>query len=215
MEARHSIVTTALGWRADGVGGGTLVFSDRHQRFLAIPTVNLRLSGLTKGERGRIGSAKDSAGHVAPETYILFALMLSGLGCESTARRYREACADRLEIEPEIAERFVNSPAEFERFAGDWLATLVKETGANGLSAVASLLRKIEEKVREPTAEEVDLLRVVESESAKSGGVPTKKAVRRGWLEGRCGRTEDQFDATLDAIGFQWLPTAKRGKDAH
>lgn len=102
---------------------------------------------------------------------------------------------------------------------GKWVVELIEGGGSRSLRELLRLLEAIESKsawfTEEPkevlTHEEAEFCKVLSRATCEIADVPTQKRVREEWLAIRSGRTERQFIDVRNALGFKWLPQAKRG----
>lgn len=88
---------------------------------------------------------------------------------------------------------------------------LVEACQRGNLIKIGELVKHLSENYRGATYEEKELLRVIGGIATRKWDVPFQKDVREEWIDLRDGRDEDSFRRTRDAVGFKWLPPAKRG----
>ena len=103
----------------------------------------------------------------------------------------------------------------FLRFAEQWFMTLLRIGGSKALLQASELLGKIETKIRSLDKSEDDFLNAVSKAATTKFDVPSQKEVSDIWIKEQAGRNDKNFCDVRDRLAFSWLPTAKRGKNAH
>jgi hypothetical protein len=163
-------------------------------------------AALGKGHRGRIGNPRRRDGRLVPEIYLLAAVR-SKVVNPAFAIRCRLAHCMWLVDGPDI-DRLIQDAEYFDEYAGDWFVRMARES-QDGISIAGKWLENIEERIRDLTDSEHDFIRSIEAAAQDCVNVPTQKAVRELWLEVDCDRSIDSFADVRDALGFEWLPTAR------
>ena len=125
-----------------------------------------------------------------------------------------EEISDFLSAREMNLEEFENS-SYFSDLMGEFLNDAFKQGGSDSLLVASKAVGAIEKKMTGNVPEEQDFLECVSECARKIDDVPFQRDVMNLWFKGRLGRTEEGFRDIRDRLGFDWLPTAKRGVKAY
>jgi hypothetical protein len=192
------------------------------QHAQATACITARLSTINSGSKLKgYFQPKDKDGNISTE-----ALYLALLIAPEKPEFIRDDLITALNNHPRQKFKFVDNwdgdavwsgsaYNNFLRFAEPWFMLCLRVGGSSALLQAANLLEKIETKTRQLEKSEEDFLDAVSKAATKIFAVPTQKEVRDIWIEQQAGRNDKNFCDVRDRLAFSWLPTAKRGKNAH
>ena len=104
----------------------------------------------------------------------------------------------------------------FENVVGDFLTKAFLKGGVSEVETVTKVIKMAQKKNKPlPSEREVHFIESVKAATIAAGKAPTKRDVFNEWEDGGDYNDYDVFRTMRNRLGFDWLPEAKRGRNAH